>query len=300
MTSSPKGPTTFEPAVPEIGKPSLPPGRTVELPGRGTTYIREVAGPVDAPTVMLLHGWTVTAAINWGPTFEPLSHHVNVVALDQRGHGMGIRSRQKFRLEDAADDAAALADVLGIKTFVAAGYSMGGPVAQLLWQRHRERVSGMVLAATFARQATSRGEAATLRTIGATGRASRLTSRKRRLDMITRAAAKDPATLTRPAWILSEVRSGSVPMMLEAATAIAHFDSRTWLGGIDVPTGVLITDLDQIVPPGRQHRMASLLPEAKICHVPTDHDGCVVESDKFVGPFIDLVRHAAGLDLIGD
>jgi len=266
------------------------------LPGRGTTFVREVAGPEGAPTVILLHGWTVTAALNWCGVYEPLSHHVNVVSLDQRGHGRGIRSLSKFRLEDAADDAVALADVLGIDKFVAVGYSMGGPVAQLAWRRHRSRVSGLVLAATFTRQPTSRGEVAVFRTIGTAGRASRMASRKRRLDLITKLAAKDPGTLTRPAWMLAEVRAGSVPMMLEAAAAIARFDSRPWIGEVDVPTGVLITDLDAIVSPDRQHRLASLIPRAVIRHVSTDHDGCVVEADKFVAPFIEVVRHASGLD----
>jgi len=299
VKNPPRPGPAFEPAVPDIGKPPLPPGREVELPGRGTTFVREVAGPAGAPTVMLLHGWTVTAALNWCGVYEPLSHHVNVVSLDLRGHGRGIRSSQKFRLEDAADDAVALADVLGIDSFVAVGYSMGGPVAQLAWRRHRSRVSGLVLAATFARQPANRGEAAMFRTIGTAGRASRVASRKQHLDLVTRLAAKDPGTLTRPAWMLAEVRTGSVPMVLEAAAAIARFDSRPWIGELDVPTGVLITDLDEIVSPDRQHRLASLIPGAMIRHVSTDHDGCVVEAHKFVTPFIDLVRHAADLDPVG-
>ncbi len=286
----------FEPAIPLIGKPRLPRGRAIELPGRGTTFIREVPGPSGAPTVILLHGWTVTAALNWCGVFEPLAEHVNVVAIDNRGHGRGIRSKRRFRLEDAADDVVALADELGIDTFVAAGYSMGGPIAQLVWRRHPTRVTGLVLAATFARQPTTRSESAALRTIGLIGRASRLASRKLRLDLLTRAAAKDPSTLTRPAWMLSEVRTGSIPMMLEAALAIAKFDSRPWIGEVDIPTGVLITDLDEIVPPDRQHRLAALLPHAEIRHVHMGHDGCVVQAHKFTGPFIELVRHASGLD----
>src|SRR5438132_3426601 len=47
-----------------------------------------------------------------------------------RGHGDGIRAGSRFRLEDCADDIAALAEVLGIGRFVAVGYSMGGMVAQ--------------------------------------------------------------------------------------------------------------------------------------------------------------------------
>ncbi|MEZ5166987.1 MAG: alpha/beta fold hydrolase [Acidimicrobiales bacterium] len=131
----------FEPGAPDIGRPPLPPGRRVELPGRGVALVREIPGPTaDAPVVVLLHGWTVTAALNWFRVYAPLAEHARVVSLDHRGHGAGIRSSRPFRLEDAADDAVALADVLGIDRFVVAGYSMGGPISQLVWRRHPDRV----------------------------------------------------------------------------------------------------------------------------------------------------------------
>jgi pimeloyl-ACP methyl ester carboxylesterase len=47
-------------------------GHDVELPGRGRTFVREVAGPPGAPTVILLHGWTATADLNWFTCFAPL------------------------------------------------------------------------------------------------------------------------------------------------------------------------------------------------------------------------------------
>ncbi len=128
--------------------PGLPEGRSVELPGRGTTFVRRLAGPEGAPTVVLLHGWTVNAALNWFAVFEPLAEHVHVVALDHRGHGRGIRTWRRFRLEDCADDVVALADQLGIDRIIPVGYSMGGPIAQLVWRRHPDRVDGLVLCAT--------------------------------------------------------------------------------------------------------------------------------------------------------
>ena len=120
------------------------------LPGRGTTFVREVAGPPGAPVLVLLHGWTASAALNWFPSFGPLGRHFRVIAPDLRGHGRGIRSRQ-FRLEDCADDVASLAQVLGIERLIPVGYSMGGPVAALTWYRHRDLVEGLVLCATAAR-----------------------------------------------------------------------------------------------------------------------------------------------------
>src|SRR5262245_45927584 len=98
----------------EPGGPPIPLGRRVELPGRGTTFVREVGGPVGAPTVLLLHGLAASGGLNWFQAFEPLSRHFRVVAVDHRGHGRGIRSWRRFRLADCADDAAAVLDALGI------------------------------------------------------------------------------------------------------------------------------------------------------------------------------------------
>ena len=69
---------------------AIPATRLVELPGRGITRVWECAGPRDAPTLMLIHGATVTAELNWGKVFAPLSRHFRVVAMDLRGHGDGI------------------------------------------------------------------------------------------------------------------------------------------------------------------------------------------------------------------
>ena len=141
-----------------LDPPPLPPGRLVPLPGRGTTFVRELAGPPGAPTVILLHGWTVTADLNWFPSYGPLARRFRVLALDQRGHGRGLRSWRPFRLEDCADDVAALAQVTDTDRAIVIGYSMGGPVAQLVWRRHPELVEGLVLCATSARFVRDPGE----------------------------------------------------------------------------------------------------------------------------------------------
>ena len=97
-----------------------------------------------------------------------------------------------------------------------------------------------------------------------------------------------------PPWILAEVRSGSVPMMLEAASAIGRFDSSPWVGSVDVPTGVLVTSHDEIVGPHLQHHLAASIPHAEVRHVPVDHDGCVTRPREFNDAFVDLVEHALG------
>src|SRR3954469_20818093 len=128
--------------------PPLPPGRTVLLPGRGEIFARITTSPSEPLPVLLLHGWTASADTNWFPLFDPLEGQRRVVAPDHRGHGRGIRPEVPFSLEDCADDAAALLRELGIERVVVCGYSMGGPISLLFWQRHRSMVAGLVLGAT--------------------------------------------------------------------------------------------------------------------------------------------------------
>ena len=90
-----------------LAEPPLPLGERIELPGRGTTFVRHVEGPPGAPTVLLLHGWIASGGLNWFNAFGPLSERFSVVAPDLRGHGRGLRTRRRFRLADCADDVAA-------------------------------------------------------------------------------------------------------------------------------------------------------------------------------------------------
>lgn len=95
--------------------PWLPPGNTAVLDGRGEVFYRHHrhADP-SAPTLLLLHGWTASADLQFFTAYEELAADFSFVAIDHRGHGRGMRSAAKFQLEDAADDAAALIEHLGV------------------------------------------------------------------------------------------------------------------------------------------------------------------------------------------
>src|SRR5690606_27773320 len=117
--------------------------------GRGRMVVRDTEGPPGAPALLLLHGWTVSADLNWFPVFDALGQRYRIVSFDHRGHGRcGIRSHEPFTLETCADDAAAVVEALGLARVVAVGYSMGGLVAQLLWRRRPDLVASLVLCST--------------------------------------------------------------------------------------------------------------------------------------------------------
>ncbi|MCU1396036.1 MAG: putative hydrolase [Ilumatobacteraceae bacterium] len=272
-----------------IPEPKLPPGRHVELPGRGTTFVRELPGPSpDAPTVMLLHGWTASADLNWFLTYFALAEHFRVVAIDHRGHGRGIRSRKLFRLEDCADDAVALADVLGIERFIPVGYSMGGPIAQLIWRRHPERVSGLVLCATTSTFSSSREER--LSFMGLTGLAAvaRYTPARAREWLTHQIYLQRKVGAWEP-WALEQAAMHEWRTVLEAGRAIGRFDSTSWIGGVDVPTSCVITMRDRVVPLQRQITLSRAITGAEAYRVDGDHDACIANAAEFVPTLIRAI-----------
>jgi len=265
-----------------VAAPSVvPPGRAVDLPGRGTTFIREVAGPPGAPTVVLLHGLSATGGLNWVSAFEPLGRHYRVIAIDHRGHGHGIRTG-RFRLADCADDVAALADVLSVESLIPVGYSMGGPIAQLLWHRHRPLVSGMVLCATarnFRRNAHEIGLWSVLPFVTAGMRTAPGVARRAVMSQVM--ALRMPQFNGRE-WVLDELSGNDPAAIAEAAGALARFSSHDWIGGVDVPTAVVVTERDSLVGPERQRRLADSIPGARVFPVDGDHGVCISAPRLFI------------------
>jgi 3-oxoadipate enol-lactonase len=265
--------------------PQLPPSREVLLPGRGRARVYDAGTPEgpDRGTLLLLHGWTSTAALNWYRCFPQLSRTHRVVALDQRGHGRGVRSRARFTLEDCADDAATLVGELGLGSVIVVGYSMGGPVAQLMWRRHRAIVDGLVLCATAARfTRRAQVDGALWRAgMGASMALSLLPSRLRRsgMSLATRNWSADSP------WAADEWRLHEPAALIQAGLALSRFDSTSWIGEVDVPTAIVVTERDTTVPPSAQRVLADGIPGAAAFPVEGDHR-VVVDHPKAFNPVL--------------
>lgn len=274
----------------------VPLGRRIELPGRGTTFVRDVDGPAGAPTLVLLHGWMASGGTNWYRVFEPASHHFRVIAPDMRGHARGLRSWRRFTLAACADDVAATMDVLGIESAIIVGYSMGGPVAQLMWQRHREKVDGLVLCATshsfvpgvrerLIFTSTMAAAAGTTRV----GRAMTAWPRSMLKQWVPFSTGGRPTTMQ--SWAAGELRRHDWRMILEAGHAIGQYDARKWIGEVDVPTTVVVTARDRALVPEQQDRLATSIPDAVVRRVDDGHVACA--STDFGGVFVDVCLDVA-------
>jgi pimeloyl-ACP methyl ester carboxylesterase len=231
--------------------------------------------------VVLLHGWIASGGLNWFTAFGPLARHYTVLAPDLRGHGRGLRSRRRFRLADCADDVAALLDELDLGPAIAVGYSMGGPVAQLLWHRHPHHVAGLVLCATSDRFVAGQRERLVFGSIMATAlgttRLGRVVSRAPLAPLRRWADSAARPTNLRD-WAAAEMRRHDLVKVMEAGQAIGSYNARRWIGDIDVPTTVLVTARDRAVEPASQHRMAAAIPGAEVHLIDDGHVACAKRS----------------------
>lgn len=245
------------------------------------------AGPAGGAPVVLLHGWTANSALNWFAAYRPLAEAgYRVVALDHRGHGRGIRSARRFRLADCADDVVALCDVVGIERAIVVGYSMGGPIAQLTWQRHRDRVDGLVLCATAARFRNARSErvpgGVTSGVFGTASLAARLTPPRLRTRVSERVLVSkyDDTPLGR--WAAEQARQNHLRSIIDAAHELSRYDATDWIGTIDVPTALVVSERDETVPTREQDRLHAAIPGATMHRVNARHDMCATRPERFV------------------
>ena len=254
----------------------MPVGLEVELPGRGTAFVRVSEGPEGAPTVLLLHGIFATADLNWSLAMPALASRFRVVAPDLRGHGRGIPTHQ-FSGSECADDLAAIVRVLDLGPVIVVGYSLGGLVAQVFARRYPELVLGMVLCAT----ASSFDVPTTKRVLRFVERAARRVPERVRRAALMAVLGPRSANCDRGRWMLAQVRQHDTIAILDAAAEAGRFNSAAWLGDSHCPAAVIVTSDDLVVSTESQWEMSRTLVGSAVYEVEGDHFACIKRPVQF-------------------
>jgi 3-oxoadipate enol-lactonase len=272
--------------------PWLPPGHTMVLEGRGEVFYRHHVHPDPAaPTLLLLHGWTASADLQFFTAYEALADHYSFVAIDHRGHGRGMRATEKFELHDAADDAALLLQGLGIDQVVTVGYSMGGPISLLFARRHPQMVRGIVVEATaleWRGKWYERMEWKTVHILGFLLR-SRVYPRWIRIG-IRRLLGPNHPMLQYVPWVAAEVHRTDAAAIVQAGQSLSRYDATAWAGQIGVPAASLITTRDRLVWPRKQRALAHAL-NARVVEIADDHLCSWTSPDEFAKATLQLVQY---------
>jgi pimeloyl-ACP methyl ester carboxylesterase len=126
-------------------------GEPPELPGVRHEYVDAgefrthvaLAGPPDAPPVLLVHGWPQNWWI-WRRIIPALAERFRVIAPDLRGHGWSEAPVTGYEKERLASDMLAVLDALAIERVTWIGHDWGGWTGFLAALRAPERIERML------------------------------------------------------------------------------------------------------------------------------------------------------------
>jgi hypothetical protein len=165
-----------------------------------------------------------------------------------------------YRIEQLADDALALADALGIRTFAFCGLSLGGMVGQWLGAHAADRLTGLVLANTSPR-ADAHGIEERRQLVlrhGMSGISDIVMGRFFTRHVL---AANLPAVAGSRRTLLATDPRGYAG----CCAAIRDMDHTASLSGIRVPTLVISGELDVSLPwKGHSELLARGIPDARV------------------------------------
>lgn len=241
------------------------PGRTVFV-GDEEFVVRE-AGPDGAPMVLLIHGLAGSSLAEWYRIGPALAEKYRVIMVDHRSHGLAPLARDRFEVEDLADDMAGVLDAMGVGQVSVVGYSMGGAIAQAFAHRHPHRVDRLALIATFTHHPEPHRFFRAAGAILARGweRLTGLGTPEVRSTYLRWTGAVDERHAR---WLWEETHRRDVDAGAQATLALLRFDSRPWIGKVEAETLVVIPTADELVPPAWQYELAAALPNVTVVELP--------------------------------
>lgn len=207
--------------------------------------------------LLLIHAWPLDARM-WDPQRAAVAD-VPVVAPSLPGFGGTEPAGDVLTMRAATDRLLAELDGAGVERAVVCGLSLGGYVAFEVWRTARDRVAGLVLANTRAVADAPEGAE------GRRALAARLRSEGNVLvdeppPLLAEDASDDLSERVK-GWIADQ------PAEAIAAAALGMAerpDSTPDLATIDVPTLVITSTGDRLIPPAITAEMAGQIPGARL------------------------------------
>jgi pimeloyl-ACP methyl ester carboxylesterase len=228
------------------------------------TVLCGTAAADAAPALVLLHAFPLDHRM-WEPAANLLAD-LPLVLVDLPGAGFSPVTVPT--IDAAAEALVTTLDRAGIDRWVVAGVSMGGYVAMAVARLYPGRLAGLALIDTKPQADDAGARAARhdlARRVLAAGSAEPvLGMADTLLGPATRAAQPDLVDQVR-SWIASGDSAG----IAWAATAMAaRPDATGTLGGLRVPTAVIVGEDDSFSPPAVARAMAARIPRAELTELP--------------------------------
>jgi pimeloyl-ACP methyl ester carboxylesterase len=298
----------------------LPAGRTVAVRAAdGTRLHTEVFGPADGYPIVLAHGITCAIGV-WRHQIADLTSDYRVIAYDHRGHGRsGVPKRGGYSLTHLASDLDSVleATLEPEERAVIAGHSMGGIAVSAWSDRYRHRVeqradavalinttTGNLLAEVDlfrvppplqrARVQAARRGLLTFGTVPIVGPAN--VAVRRFVHMLAVGGEADPAVTSLICDLFANTPAAGRGHWVRALVdSLGPSSSHIGLEGLTVPTLVIGSTRDRLLPIGASRRIASAAPNlARFVEMSGGHCSILEHPEAVNRELRDLVELAAG------
>jgi 3-oxoadipate enol-lactonase len=220
----------------------------------------------NGPWLAMSHSLACNSRM-WDEQMPLLTRRFKVLRFDTRGHGDSDAPAGAYTLEQLADDAKGLFDVLGIRTAHWAGLSMGGMIGQTLALKYPGVLTSLVLADTSSRipEEAAPVWAERIKVAETKGMEPLVQPTLERWFTAPYRAAQ-PAQMKR---IGDMIRATPVAGYVGCCQAIPKLDLTGRLKDIKVPALVIVGDQDAGTPPAMSHAIHENLPGSALVIIPS-------------------------------
>jgi pimeloyl-ACP methyl ester carboxylesterase len=228
----------------------------MRISANGITIYADVRGQRE-PALVFLHYWGGSSR-TWDGVIRHLDGNHRTVAIDFRGWGNSDKPATGYRIEELANDVAAVLVELKLSRFILVGHSMGAKVAQVLASQHPAGLVGLILVATSSPHGVKVPEEQLQRMIHAYESAP--SAAFVRDNVLTKRSLSDDL---KAQVVEDSLKSCEAARVAWPSVAIAQ-DVAKETASIAVPTLVVGGELDQVDTPVILKEVISIIPNAQL------------------------------------
>jgi len=114
----------------------------------GVTIHHQLIGAAEGKPTLVFANSLGTDFRIWRDVVVALAGEAAIVNYDKRGHGLSDIGNAPYQMDDHVDDLIALLEYLNVSNAVISGVSVGGMIAQGVYAKRPDLVSGLILCDT--------------------------------------------------------------------------------------------------------------------------------------------------------
>ena len=236
----------------------------------------EVAGPVDAPTLVFSNSLGTDLSM-WDVQAVEFAKKYRVVRYDKRGHGQSSSPAGPYTIEMLGRDVLGLLDFLEFDKVHFCGLSIGGQTGMWLGVNAAQRLNKLVLSNTAAKIGTIDGWKARIETVSTSGMKSVAATVVERWFTVG-FRAEEPAEVSRIQRVLE---NANIEGYAGCCAAVRDFDYREKVSAIRTPTMAIAGTHDPATPPGDTRWVADQIAGSRFVELNASHLSNIEAHERF-------------------